>query len=121
MPDPSVINEENISLLWKLAAGLSTILLTLVSYIWKRQSDMIKDHESRISTLERDQLKRPEFNNAMIALRQEFKEEQKNIIDETRICKDGLQRTIENSSHETTTRLDNFMALWAQGRRNGDK
>lgn len=102
------------NLLWKILSGVTTLLIFILGWVWKGQVETAKDHEERIAYLEKHWIRREEFNNAMTALRAEFKEEQRALTEEMRDCRDTLLKQMSAGSEELTKRLDNFITLWAR-------
>lgn len=73
---------------WQIIAGLLTLVIALVVYIWLRQHHWIRDHEARLKVIENDHLKRSEFDGAMNALRTQMAQNTKQLTEletETRV------------------------------------
>lgn len=99
---------------WRMASGVAVLIGGLLLYVLRGKDETLNDHSSRIIDLETNHVTRDEFDNAMIALRREFRDEQRAIVDEFRRGLFELRATIDANGAKVTERIDKFMALMLQ-------
>ena len=109
MTDPTLLTDENTNWLWKLISFLTTALAGMCMFLWKRQDRAIERNAERITAIETTYVTRDIFNAANEALRREFREETKSILEELRHCSASVSAEVKNTHDAITTRIDNFI------------